>query len=168
MGYTIKQTLRIEMGHRTWTQNMLTSRGSHFYDGSAVVDKCANIHGHTLFASVTLEGDTLDDQYFLMDTDLLGGAFRPILDDLDHAFVIDRSDPLFPQLEPVLKTSNLKYHAVDFSPTFEALVRYLHDRLQRTLDEPGLKHGLRIKEMKLLGEQTVEATYSAPAHGSTD
>ncbi|MFD3330974.1 6-pyruvoyl tetrahydropterin synthase family protein [Streptomyces sp. NPDC058701] len=162
MSYTIKQTFRVEVGHRTWTQNMLTSRGHEFYDGSAVANKCANIHGHTLFVSVTLEGHVLDDQYFLMDTDLIGGAFRPIFDEIDHAFIIDRSDPLFPRLEPVLKEGQLKYVAVDFSPTFEALVRYLHDRLQQALAELGQQHGLWIKEMRLMGEQTVEATYTAP------
>ncbi|MHA7650392.1 6-pyruvoyl trahydropterin synthase family protein [Mycobacterium sp. ML4] len=160
MPYTIKQTIRLEMGHRTWTHDMRTSRGgSELYTSDLVANKCANLHGHTIFVSVTLVGDTLDEQYFLLDTDLLVNAFRPILDEMDHAFVIDRSDPLYDDIAAVAKKGGLKLCTVDFSPTFEALVRHLYDRLQSVIDENQLADQLRIAEMKLLGEQTVEATY---------
>ncbi|OSC39763.1 6-pyruvoyl trahydropterin synthase family protein [Mycobacterium decipiens] len=160
MSYTIKQTFRIEMGHRTWTQDMRTSRGKEFYDPALVADKCANLHGHTMFVSVTIAGDSLDDQYFLMDTDLLTGAFKPILDEVDHAFVVDKNDPLYGDIAAVTQKGGLKLCTVDFSPTFEAMVRHFHDRLQSALDEKGLGDVLRIKEVKVLGEQSVEATYS--------
>nr|WP_205874894.1 6-carboxytetrahydropterin synthase [Mycobacterium gordonae] len=160
MPYTIKQTIRLEMGHRTWTHDMRTSRGgSELYTPDLIANKCANLHGHTIFVSVTLVGDALDEQYFLLDTDLLENAFRPILDEVDHAFVVDRSDPLYDDIAAVAKKGGLKLCTVDFSPTFEALVRHFYDRLQSTINVNGLADQLRIAEMKVLGEQTVEATY---------
>lgn len=160
MPYTIKQTIRLEMGHRTWTHDMRTSRGgSELYTPELVANKCANLHGHTIFVSVTLSGDSLDEQYFLLDTDLLENAFRPILDEVDHAFVVDRKDPLYEDIAAVARKGGLKLCTVDFSPTVEALVRHFYDRLQSVIQEKGLADQLRIKEMKVLGEQTVEATY---------
>lgn len=151
MSFTVKQTFRVEMGHRTWTHSS--------DDGT---NPCANIHGHTVFISVILEGDALDDRDFLMDTDVLGAAMAPVLDELDHALVLDRSDPLLPQLEPVLKEGGLKYTLVDFSPTFEALVRHVHRRLEPAVLARAGDTGLRVRETRFIGEQTVEATYSPP------
>ncbi|KZS63555.1 hypothetical protein A4G28_10260 [Mycobacterium ostraviense] len=148
------------MGHRTWTHDMRTSRGgSELYTPELVANKCANLHGHTIFVSVTLVGDSLDEQYFLLDTDLLENAFRPILDEVDHAFVVDRKDPLYEDIAAVARKGGLKLCTVDFSPTFEGLVRHFYDRLQSVIQEKGLADQLRIREMKVLGEQTVEATY---------
>lgn len=161
MPYTIKQTFRVEIGHRTWSHHMPTSRGgSEFYTPDLVPDKCANVHGHTIFVSVTLTGNTLDKQYFLLDTDLLEKAFRPILNEFDFAFVIDKNDPLYDDIAGVIRKSGLKLCAVDFSPTFEGLVKHFYDRLQSVIDEKDLADQLKIKEMKVLGELTVEATYS--------
>ncbi|EUA00976.1 6-pyruvoyl trahydropterin synthase family protein [Mycobacterium pseudokansasii] len=161
MPYTIKQTFRVEIGHRTWSHHMPTSRGgSEFYTPDLIANKCANLHGHTIFVSVTLVGDSLDEQYFLLDTDLLEQAFRPILDEFDFAFVVDRHDPLYEDIAAVVRKGGLKLCTVDFSPTFEGLVRHFYDRLQAVIAEKGLADQLRIKEMKVLGELTVEATYS--------
>ncbi|MFE3323304.1 6-pyruvoyl tetrahydropterin synthase family protein [Streptomyces sp. NPDC059176] len=160
MGYTITQSFMIDIGHRTWTQNILESRGSEFYDGSTVVDKCANIHGHAIILAATLAGDALDSEQFLMHTDLLSGALEPVLDEMDHALILDRNDPLYGDLASIVERGGLKLYTVSFSPSFEFLARHVHDRLKEALDASEVRSVLRIKEVKLSGEQTIEATYS--------
>jgi 6-pyruvoyltetrahydropterin/6-carboxytetrahydropterin synthase len=163
MAYTITKVFKIDVGHRTWTQDMRKGRGKEFYSESLPYpyNKCANIHGHSLLIYITLESDTLDEQNFVMDTDLIKVPVGRIIEKMDHSFIIDKNDPLFEDIKKIIEKENLRLYIVDFSPSFEALAKYFYDEVKKIIQETPYKSEIRVKQVKITGEHmTVEATYS--------
>lgn len=160
MKYTITKIFKLDVGHRTWTQDMRKGRGKEFYDRSVPYNKCANLHGHSLLISITLGSNTLDEQNFVMDTDLIKVPIKEIIDKMDHSFIVDKNDPLYGDIKAMCEKDNLRIYTVDFSPTFEALARYFYDITAKTLGKAGYNKDIKVKKVEITGEHmTVVASY---------
>ncbi|QBR82931.1 6-carboxy-5,6,7,8-tetrahydropterin synthase [Legionella israelensis] len=168
MSYRITKLFKLDMGHRTWSQDMRKGRGKEFYmaDSPYPYNKCANIHGHSLIISITLGSNTLDQQNFVMDTDLFKIPFQKrIIDQMDHSFVIDKNDPLFNDFKTIASKDNLRLYVVDFSPSFEALAEFFFNCMNDIIKEVSLEKEINIIEAKVTGEHmTVEAVYNKTSH----
>lgn len=66
----------------------------------------------------------------VLDYDTLGSVVRPIVKELDHAFMVDPSDTLMLNF---LDESGLKAMHVPFYSTAENISRYLLERIQDEL-----------------------------------
>lgn len=142
---------------------MRKGRGKEFYseDIPYPYNKCANLHGHSLLVSVHLASPTVDQQNFVVDTDLFKVPFQKIIDQMDHAFVIDKNDPLFSDIEAIVKKDNLRLYVVDFSPSFEGLAKYFYECMENIINNSEFKEEVRIHKTTVTGEHmTVEASYS--------
>ena len=82
---------------------------------------CRNIHGHSYKIRVEVEGE-LNDEGMVLDYYDLKLLFNPIINLLDHSFVVDKSDVVMIEF---LKTNDLKYHIIDKYTTAENLVEYI-------------------------------------------
>ncbi|NJD22439.1 MAG: 6-carboxytetrahydropterin synthase QueD [Melioribacter sp.] len=99
-----------EMGHRL-----------PFHSG-----KCKNLHGHSYKCLVELTGDT-DKNGMVMDYYDLKKVVEPILDELDHSFMVYKKD--FEMIE-VLEKLNSRKVVVDFETTAENICNYLLNRIK--------------------------------------
>lgn len=163
MSYTITKVFKLDMGHRTWTQDMRIGRGKEHYSTNLPYsyNKCANFHGHSLLIHITLTSHTLDEQNFVIDTDLIKIPFNKIIHEMDHSFIMDENDPLFNDFNKLIKKENLKLFIVDFSPSFEALSEYFYKRLSTIIEQLSCSQDLKATQVKITGEHmTVEAIYA--------
>ena len=113
--------------------------------------------------------NTLDQQNFVMDTDLFKIPFQKrIIDQMDHSFVIDKHDPLFDDFNAIALKDNLRLYIVDFSPSFEALAEYFFNCMQDIIKEVELDEEVTVIEAKVTGEHmTVEAVFNRYAPSSS-
>lgn len=77
-------------GHRVWTQKLV----EEFCETGDTACKCRHLHGHEGLVHVFLEGDTLE-RGMVTDFKHLGWLKNFLDKNLDHRFVIDKSDPMF-------------------------------------------------------------------------
>ena len=82
---------------------------------------CANIHGHSYRMWVELEG-VLDPNGMLLDYGILKEKVKPIIDEIDHAFMCDENDDVMKQF---LAGSDFKHVMVSFTTTAEHISEYL-------------------------------------------
>lgn len=89
---------------------------------------CRNLHGHSYAMEVFLTGTT-NNEGMVMDYFDLNEIVSPIVAELDHSFVVDRSDT---GLLDFLVTHNLKHTVLDSPSTAENLAVYcLHNIMER-------------------------------------
>jgi 6-pyruvoyltetrahydropterin/6-carboxytetrahydropterin synthase len=98
-----------EMGHRL---------PEHF-------GKCKNIHGHSYKMIVEVEGDVLDSG-MVMDYYDLKKIVNPIIEEVDHAFMVYKNDK---KIVEFLEEMNSKKIVVDFQSTVENICRYFLDKI---------------------------------------
>ena len=136
---TIAKQFRWEMGHRL-----------PFHDGL-----CKNIHGHSYEAQVILTGET-DSHGMVMDYFDLKTLVQPLIDKLDHCFLLDSSDTL---MKEFFADHPMKVVEIDVPTTAENIAEYL---LQHIVDNLPKKTnlttvGVRIYETeKTYAERTQE------------
>lgn len=82
---------------------------------------CSNIHGHTYKLRVTLEGET-DENGMVLDFYELISAVQPIVDQLDHSFIVDENDKL---MLDFLQQNNFRYVKVPMTTTSENLAIWI-------------------------------------------
>ena len=99
-----------EMGHRL-----------PFHSG-----KCKNLHGHSYKCIVELTGGP-DKNGMVMDYYDLKKIVEPILDDLDHAFMVCKKDT---EMIEVLEKLNSRKVVVDFETTAENICVYLLNKIK--------------------------------------
>ena len=99
-----------EMGHRL-----------PFHEG-----KCKNLHGHSYKMRVEFEGK-LDEHSMVMDYYDVKKIIQPIVDELDHAFMVKISDS---DLIEALKKLNTKYVEVNFDTTAENISIYFLNKIK--------------------------------------
>ena len=113
-----------EMGHRL---------PEHF-------GKCKNIHGHSYKMMVELDGD-LDKNGMVMDYYDLKKIINPIVESLDHAFMVNENDkPVLKFLEEIKS----KKVIVQFESTVENITRYFLSEISRN-DLPANIHKLKVR-----------------------
>ena len=102
MKWQISKVFRFEAGHRVWKQNLTYGRGADFTVGKEIpVNKCINLHGHSYVLEVVLGSDTLSEQDMVIDFYHVKNALKELIDTIDHSFIIDKADPMYPELKEV-------------------------------------------------------------------
>lgn len=110
---TISKEFKWEMGHRLPTHAGL----------------CKNLHGHSYEAHVILTGEP-DASGMVMDYFDLKTMVQPLIDQLDHCFLLDSSDTLMQQF---FTDHPMKVVRVDFPTTAENISRYILEHVIRAL-----------------------------------
>ena len=86
---------------------------------------CKNIHGHSYRMIIEFEGD-LDEQGMVIDFYNVENILAPIIDELDHAFMVKDDDNLTLEF---LEKLNSKKVVVDFFTTVENICKYISDKI---------------------------------------
>jgi len=108
----IAKEFRWEMGHRL---------PEHF-------GKCKNIHGHSYRMIVEIEGD-VDSDGMVMDYYDLKIVVDPIVEKLDHAFLVYKEDK---EIIEFLQRMNSKKVTVGFQSTVENICKYFLKEINET------------------------------------
>jgi 6-pyruvoyltetrahydropterin/6-carboxytetrahydropterin synthase len=114
---------------------------------------CRNVHGHSYRMWVELAGEP-DDQGMVLDYFKLKEIIDPLVAEIDHAFLCDRSDKL---IVDFLKSSGLKAVYVDFPTTAEHIAKWFFERLAKPFSPMKHLHELRVRI------QETERTYAEVA-----
>lgn len=116
MGWKISKEFEFCYGHRVWSQEL----NSEFSLDSCL--KCRHLHGHQGKILIYLESDELKNG---MVTDFKHlNWFKAFIDKyLDHKFILDLNDPLYPTLLPhFLEKESLVFHEEGFYlPNFDSI-----------------------------------------------
>jgi 6-pyruvoyltetrahydropterin/6-carboxytetrahydropterin synthase len=86
---------------------------------------CRNVHGHSYRMWIELAGEP-DDLGMVLDYFDLKKMVDPLVAEIDHSFLCDRSDRL---IVDFLKSSGLKAIYVDFPTTAENIAKWFFARL---------------------------------------
>lgn len=89
---------------------------------------CKNLHGHSYKAYITLEG-TLDKYGILIDFYDIDKVIKPLLDRLDHAFILADSDT---EVITFFKNINSKHEVIPFHSTAENLALFFIDEIRKS------------------------------------
>lgn len=106
----IAKKFKWEMGHRL---------PEHF-------GQCKNIHGHSYKMLVEFEGE-LDENGMVIDYYDVEKIINPIIEKLDHAFLVNKDDKLTVEF---LEKLNSKKVVVDFESTVENICTYLLTKIK--------------------------------------
>jgi len=88
---------------------------------------CKNIHGHSYKMIIEFEG-TLDEQGMVIDFYDVEKMISPIIDELDHAFMVKDDDK---ETLEFLEKLNSKKVVVNFFTTVENICRYISEKIIR-------------------------------------
>ena len=108
----IAKEFKWEMGHRL---------PEHF-------GLCKNVHGHSYRMIVEFEGD-LDEQGMIIDFYDVEKIISPIIEKLDHAFMVNENDE---DAIKFLEKLNSKKVVVDFESTVENISKYLLNEITKS------------------------------------
>jgi 6-pyruvoyltetrahydropterin/6-carboxytetrahydropterin synthase len=109
----ISKEFRWEMGHRL-----------PFHEGL-----CKNIHGHSYYMVVEVEGE-INENGMIIDFYDLGKAVKPIIDEFDHAFLCWEKDT---EVRRFLENLNMKRVIVNYHSTVENICADFSDRISGEL-----------------------------------
>ena len=126
-----------EMGHRL-----------PFHTG-----KCKNLHGHSYKCMVELGGDP-DKNGMVMDYYDLKKIVEPILDELDHAFMVCKKDT---EMIEVLEKLNSRKVVVDFETTAENICVYLLNKI-KSAKLPQNIHSIKVRVLETENSYAEEET----------
>jgi 6-pyruvoyltetrahydropterin/6-carboxytetrahydropterin synthase len=113
---------------------------------------CQNVHGHSYRLWVEVEGEP-DAQGMVMDYLDLKAVVEPLVKQLDHSFLCDRSDEMMMQF---FHGNSLKVNYVDFPTTAENLASYLLKEITLRLRE---SQNVLVKRLCVRVQET-ERTYA--------
>jgi len=157
MKYEITKRFKFEAGHRVWKQNLLSGKGAKLLN-DIPPNPCLNIHGHSYKVEITIGSDRLNEQEMVIDFYHIKAALKDLIDNqLDHSFIIDKNDPLYPKFKEHF--GFLKLTIVDFCPTAEALAKYIYDYTTRKLKEADLLEDIKVVKVVIWETETGKAEY---------
>lgn len=107
----IAKHFRWEMGHRLPE-----------HDG-----ECRNVHGHSYKMTVQVEGEPDFDTGMVIDFNDISAAVKPLLQELDHAFLCQDCDE---DLLALLCDMEMKHVVIPYPSTVENLCQMFADRLE--------------------------------------
>ena len=113
---------------------------------------CQNVHGHSYRLWVEVEGEP-DAQGMVMDYLDLKAVVEPLVRQLDHSFLCDRSDEMMMRF---FHDNTLKVNYVDFPTTAENLAAYLLKEITLRLRE---SQNVLVKRLRIRVQET-ERTYA--------
>lgn len=114
-----------------------------FHEGA-----CKNIHGHTYKMLLELEGE-VNHNRMLIDFYDIEKIVRPLLNKIDHSFLVDKNDNL---MLDFLKQNNFKYYEIDNFSTAEDMSYYFMNILKVDFQKFD-----NIKKMKVRIYETSDA-----------
>lgn len=119
--FQVTRTVAIEAAHR------LMRHGGH----------CQNLHGHSYKFVVTVESESLDEQGMVIDFSFLNQFMDLAFGNLDHATVLEKTDPLISTLDAL----KLRLVVMNEAPTAEAMARDAYNKLSDLLQKfnPSIK-----------------------------
>ena len=120
----IAKEFRWEMGHRL---------PEHF-------GLCKNIHGHSYKMIVEFEGN-LNKQGMVIDYYDVEKIIAPIIEKLDHSFMVNKNDGLMIEFLEKMKSKNV---IVDFESTAENISFYLLSEIIKASLPPNV-HSVRVR-----------------------
>ncbi len=126
----IAKEFRWEMGHR-----LLCHTG-----------KCKNLHGHSYRMQVEITSDELTNG-MVMDYYDLKQIVQPLVDELDHCFIVNKNDELLLEAAEKLKTKKI---VVGFETTAENLCKYFIEKII----EKGLPEHVTALKVKIFETST--------------
>ncbi len=114
------------------------------YDGA-----CKNIHGHSYKLSVTIKGQPIVDSKnpkmgMVMDFTELKSIVKPIIEELDHATMINANTPHKKLVEKNMLFEKLVL--VNYQPTCENILIDMAEYIQLRLPENIQLHHLKLQE----------------------
>ncbi|MCU0315076.1 MAG: 6-carboxytetrahydropterin synthase [Fimbriimonadaceae bacterium] len=115
MVVAISKEFRFEMGHRL-----------PYHQGG-----CQNIHGHSYILEVGIRGH-VSEKGMVMDYSHLSRLVKPLIEELDHSFMVDDQDKL---VLDFLESQGLKKVVVPFYTTAENIAFYLAELLKPELEQ---------------------------------
>jgi 6-pyruvoyltetrahydropterin/6-carboxytetrahydropterin synthase len=144
MPATIEKTFRFDAGHRCLG-----------------FDDCkeAALHGHTWTLRLIIEATRpLDLHKTIFDTNELCRIVKPMIDKVDHSFIVWTEDPIHSRLTDLCEFAKIEdcLYRVDFNPTVEGLVEYFFQQVKQRLP---LK-GAVLRRADLDATATIRASYS--------
>lgn len=86
--------------------------------------KCSNIHGHNYRVSVSIEGPLGNDNKMVVPFDWI----KAIIDQYDHALLLDKSDPLAHELGAITTV-----RLIDALPTTEVMAQIIANEIAEQL-----------------------------------
>lgn len=113
---------------------------------------CQNIHGHSYRLWVEVEGEP-DTRGMVMDYLDLKAVVEPLVKQLDHSFLCDRSDEMMMRF---FHDNTLKVNYVDFPTTAENIAAYLLKEITLRLRE---SQNVLVKRLHIRVQET-ERTYA--------
>lgn len=102
--------------------------------------KCKNVHGHSYKMIIELDG-TLNDKSMVMDYYDLKKLVLPIIENLDHAFMVYIEDK---EMISALEKLNSKKIVVDFESTVENICNYILNEIKK-YDFPSNVKSIKIR-----------------------
>lgn len=89
--------------------------------------KCKNVHGHSYKMIIELDG-SLNEKSMVMDYYDLKKLVLPIIENLDHAFMVYKEDK---EMISALEKLNSKKVIVDFESTVENICNYILSEIKK-------------------------------------
>ncbi len=126
-----------EMGHRL---------PEHF-------GKCKNIHGHSYRMIVELEG-SINDNGMILDYFDLKRIVNPIIEQLDHAFMVYEKDK---EIVKFLESMNSKKVIVGFQSTVENICKYILSEIKKQEMPSNIKK-LKVRIFESIDDYAEEET----------
>ncbi|MCW5938967.1 MAG: 6-carboxytetrahydropterin synthase [Fimbriimonadaceae bacterium] len=111
---TINKEFRWEMGHRLPGHPL-----------------CQNVHGHSYRLVVEVTGEP-DESGMVVDFGDLAALVKPLLDQLDHCFMLDPDDAV---MRDLLEANGFKTTCVPFRSTAENIAVWFLERLGPSLQD---------------------------------
>jgi 6-pyruvoyltetrahydropterin/6-carboxytetrahydropterin synthase len=125
-----------EMGHRL---------PDHF-------GKCKNVHGHSYKMLVELEGK-LNDKGMIMDYYELNKIIQPLVEKLDHAFLVNEKDT---NVLEFLEKLNSKKVVVGFHSTVENICLYILGEIKK-INFPSNVKSIKVRVHETPGDYAEES-----------
>jgi 6-pyruvoyltetrahydropterin/6-carboxytetrahydropterin synthase len=97
---------------------------------------CRNMHGHSYKMVVELDGEVLKNG-MIIDFYDLGLIVKPIIEKLDHAFLVSMNDT---KVFDFLKKNKMKLVAVDYPATVENICSDILERIFKQINSKKIKN----------------------------
>jgi 6-pyruvoyltetrahydropterin/6-carboxytetrahydropterin synthase len=144
MPLTIEKTFRFDAGHRCL---------------GFASSKEETLHGHSWVLRLVIEATAPVDSYkTIFDTNQLARIVKPMIEQIDHSFIVWTEDPLYERLAEMCKFAKIdhKLYHVDFNPTVEGLVEHFFREIEQRLP---LREAV-LRRADLDASATLRASYS--------
>ena len=157
--YSVSKIFKCSIAERNWMKGEPDAyiRGRDLYDFT-VMNPEFQIHGHSMYIKVTIEGKTLDDIGFVIDTDVVKELMKDKVNSLDHTFLIHNKDPIFRHIYELSKTNKIKLYVTDYVISYENVSKDIYDYCSSKLKEHNFDKFARVKSINVY-TQTIGGSY---------